>query len=539
MKGKGLIALTPILVFLGVYLVTSILIKDFYKVPVASAFLLASVYAVLISKGRLRQRLDTFSEGAGNPRILLMVWIFILAGAFAQTAKDIGAIDATVNLTLRVIPGSMLFAGLFFTACFISMSVGTSVGTIVALVPIATGIAQEAGFSEAFMAAIIVGGAFFGDNLSFISDTTIAATKALDCAMKDKFKANIRIVAPAVLLVFAIYVVKGLGVSVDVTPEAADSLKLVPYLLVLVLAFAGMDVMLILSLGLGVNLLIGLVTGSLGWDDWLSSVGEGIGGMGSLIIVTLLAGGMMALIRAGGGLDWLVGALTRRLAASPAAASSAAVSPAAVSSASHAASSPAASSSASHAASSPAAVSPAAVSPAAVSSASHAASSPAAVSSPESVAAASAPLLSETASAAPAPSPVAAASPAAAAAPAIAGSDRQSRRQRRGAELSIAALVSLANLCTANNTIAIITVGGIAKDISDRFGLDRKRVASILDTFSCFVQGLIPYGAQLLMASGLAGIGAAAIIRYLYYPFALGLVALAAIFIPASFRSRK
>jgi Na+/H+ antiporter NhaC len=451
MKKRGLIALTPILVFLGVYLVTSILIKDFYKVPVASAFLLASVYAVLISKGTLRQRLDLFSEGAGNPRILLMVWIFILAGAFAQTAKDVGAIDATVNLTLRVIPGSMLFAGLFFTACFISMSVGTSVGTIVALVPIATGIAQEAGFSEAFMAAIIVGGAFFGDNLSFISDTTIAATKALDCAMKDKFKANIRIVAPAVLLVFAIYVVKGLGVSVDVTPEAADPLKLVPYLLVLVLAFAGMDVMLILSLGLGVNLLIGLVTGSLGWADWLSSVGEGIGGMGSLIIVTLLAGGMMALIRAGGGLDWLVGALTRRLAASPAA-----------------------------------------------------------VSSPES-----------------------------AAAPVIAGYDRQSRRQRRGAELSIAALVSLANLCTANNTIAIITVGGIAKDISDRFGLDRKRVASILDTFSCFVQGLIPYGAQLLMASGLAGIGAAAIIRYLYYPFALGLVALAAIFIPASFHSRK
>ena len=490
MKKRGLIALTPILVFLGVYLVTSILIKDFYKVPVASAFLLASVYAVLISKGTLRKRLDLFSEGAGNPRILLMVWIFILAGAFAQTAKDVGAIDATVNLTLRVIPGSMLFAGLFFTACFISMSVGTSVGTIVALVPIATGIAQEAGFSEAFMAAIIVGGAFFGDNLSFISDTTIAATKALDCAMRDKFKANIRIVAPAVLLVFAIYVVKGLGVSVDVTPEAADPLKLVPYLLVLVLAFAGMDVMLILSLGLGVNLLVGLVTGSLGWADWLSSVGEGIGGMGSLIIVTLLAGGMMALIRAGGGLDWLVGALTRRLVSSPDAASPTAVYPAAA--------------------------------------------------SPESAAAASVPLPSETSAVAPdSEVSASAASAAAAAAPVIAGYDRQSRRQRRGAELSIAALVSLANLCTANNTIAIITVGGIAKDISDRFGLDRKRVASILDTFSCFVQGLIPYGAQLLMASGLAGIGAAAIIRYLYYPFALGLVALAAIFIPASFRSRK
>ena len=423
---RGLLALTPILVFLGIYLVTSVLIKDFYKVPVASAFLLASVYAVLISKGSLRERIDVFSEGAGNSKVLLMVWIFILAGAFAQTAKDIGAIDATVNLTLRVIPGSMLFAGLFFTACFISMSVGTSVGTIVALVPIATGIAHEAGFSEAFLAAIIVGGAFFGDNLSFISDTTIAATKALDCAMKDKFKANIRIVAPAVLLVFVIYVIKGIGVDVTVEPGAAEPLKLLPYILVLVLALAGMDVLLILSLGIGVNLLIGLFTGSLGWADWLSSVGEGISGMGSLIIVTLLAGGMMALIRAGGGLDWLVGALTRRLASSS--------------------------------------------------------SAPAA-----------------------------------------------SRRQRRGAELSIAALVSLANLCTANNTIAIITVGGIAKDIADRVGLDRRRVASILDTFSCFIQGLIPYGAQLLMASGLAGVGAAAIIRYLYYPFALGIVALAAI----------
>ena len=411
------------------YLVTSIVIKDFYKVPVASAFLLASVYAVLISKGSLRERLDVFSEGAGNPRILLMVWIFILAGAFAQTAKDIGAIDATVNLTLRVIPGSMLFAGLFFTACFISMSVGTSVGTIVALVPIATGIAQEAGFSEAFMAAIIVGGAFFGDNLSFISDTTIAATKALDCAMKDKFKANIRIVAPAVLVIFVIYIIKGIGVDVAVEPGIAEPVKLIPYLLVLVLALAGMDVLLILSIGIAVNLVIGLLTGSLGWVDWLSSVGEGIGGMGSLIIVTLLAGGMMALIRAGGGLDWLVSALTRRLGTS--------------------------------------------------------------------------------------------------------ASSAVSQRQRRGAELSIAALVSLANLCTANNTIAIITVGGIAKDVADRFGLDRRRVASILDTFSCFVQGLIPYGAQLLMASGLAGVGAAAIIRYLYYPFALGIVALAAIFIPS------
>ena len=467
MKKRGLLALTPILVFLGVYLVTSVLIKDFYKVPVASAFLLASIYAVIISRGSLRKRIELFSEGAGNSKVLLMVWIFILAGAFAQTAKDIGAIDATVNLTLKVIPGSMLFAGLFFTACFISMSVGTSVGTIVALVPIATGIAQETGFSPAFMAAIIVGGAFFGDNLSFISDTTIAATKALDCAMKDKFKANIRIVAPAVLLVFAIYIFKGVGVDVPVDTTPAAPIKLLPYIMVLVLAIAGMDVLLILSLGIAVNLIIGLLTGSLGWADWLSSVGEGIGGMGSLIIVTLLAGGMMALIRAGGGLDWLVGALTRRLGAAPA----------------------------------PAVTVSASTSPAAVP------VGPSTSSSSES---------DDSTSATPATS-----------------SGTVTVRQRRGAELSIAALVSLANLCTANNTIAIITVGGIAKDVADRFGLDRRRVASILDTFSCFIQGLIPYGAQLLMASGLAGVGAAAIIRYLYYPFALGLVALAAIFIPS------
>ena len=486
-KRRGLLALTPILVFLGVYLVTSILIGDFYKVPVASAFLLASVYAVIISRGTLRERVDTFSEGAGNSKVLLMVWIFILAGAFAQTAQDIGAIDATVNLTLRVIPGKLLFAGLFFTACFISMSIGTSVGTIVALVPIATGIAQEAGFSEAFMAAIIVGGAFFGDNLSFISDPTIAATKAMDCAMRDKFKANIRIVAPAVLLVFVIYIIKGAGVDAVIEPGAAEPVKLLPYLLVLVLALAGMDVLLILSLGIAVNLLIGLFTGSLGWTDWLASVGEGIGGMGSLIIVTVMAGGMMALIRAGGGLDYLVSALTSRLAPAPGSAS--------------------------------------------VSVPSLGSASVSVDASAPSSASASVPSLGSASVSVDASAPT----PGSASASASTPSSGPSRRQRRGAELSIAALVSLANLCTANNTIAIITVGGIAKDIADRFRLDRKRVASILDTFSCFVQGLIPYGAQLLMASGLAGVGAAAIIRYLYYPFALGLVALAAILLP-SFR---
>lgn len=433
-KKKGLLALTPLLVFLGVYLVTSIVIKDFYKIPVASAFTLASIYAVLISRGRpLRERVAQFSSGAADSKVLLMVWIFILAGAFAQTAKDIGAIEATVNLTLRLIPGSMLFAGLFFTACFISMSVGTSVGTIVALVPLATGIAQQTGMSVPFMTAIVVGGSFFGDNLSFISDTTIAATQALNCEMRDKFRANLRIVAPAVLVVFVIYIIKGSGLEVTVPHEQVEWLKLLPYLMVLVLAFIGMDVLLILSLGIVLNLGIGVITGSLGWTSWLASMGEGIGGMGSLIIVTLMAGGMMELMRLGGGLDFIVNTLTPELAAG----------------------------------------------------------------SPDSA----------------------------------------KPREKRRAELSIAVLVSLANLCTANNTIAIITTGGVAKDIQERFGLDRKRVASILDTFSCFVQGLIPYGAQLLMASGLAGVSSAAIIGHLYYPFALGIVSLLAILLPSWRRS--
>ena len=428
-RRKGLLALTPLLVFLGVYLVTSIVIKDFYKVPVASAFLLASIYAVLISRGRpLRERIASFSAGAADSKVLLMVWIFILAGAFAQTAKDIGAIEATVNLTLRIIPGSMLYAGLFLTACFISMSVGTSVGTIVALVPLASGIAQQTGISVPFMTAIVVGGSFFGDNLSFISDTTIAATQALNCEMRDKFKANLRIVAPAVLAVFVIYIIKGAGLAVEVPHEPVEWLKLLPYLLVLVLAFAGIDVLLILSLGIVLNLVIGFATGSLGWASWLASMGEGIGGMGSLIIVTLLAGGMMELMRQGGGLDFIVDSLT----------------------------------------------------------------------------------------------------------PHRTGFDSGvTRREKCRAELSIAVLVSLANLCTANNTIAIITSGGVAKDVQERFGLDRRRVASILDTFSCFVQGLIPYGAQLLMASGLSECGSASIINYLYYPFALGIVSLLAIVLPS------
>ena len=413
---SGWLALSPLFVFLCLYLVSSIIANNFYRIPISAAFLLASIYGILICRGKsLEERVSVFSRGAGNRNVLLMIWIFVLAGAFAATAKQIGAIDATVNLALRILPGKLLYAGLFLASCFISMSIGTSVGTIVALVPVAAGIAQEIGAGEAMITAIIVGGAFFGDNLSFISDTTIAATRTQECSMSDKFKVNLRIVGPAAFVVTLLYIFLGRNVSVVPEAGAVDLVLLIPYILVIILAITGVDVSAVLAIGIAVNAVIGFAQGSLDWSGWLEGIGSGISGMGDLIIVTMLAGGMLEVIRENGGLDFIVRGLTRHI------------------------------------------------------------------------------------------------------------------RGKRGAELSIAGLVSLANLCTANNTIAIITTGEIARDITRRFGLDPRKSASILDTFSCLIQGLIPYGAQLLMAAGLAGISSISIIGYLYYPFVMGVFALGAI----------
>ncbi|MBR1570302.1 MAG: Na+/H+ antiporter NhaC family protein [Bacteroidales bacterium] len=412
-KMNGWLALSPLAVFLAVYVAASLVARDFYKIPVAAAFIIASAYALLITRGveKTDDKLSIFSEGAGNKNVLLMIWIFVLAGAFAATAREIGAIDATVNATLHILPGKLIYAGLFLAACFISMAIGTSVGTIVALVPIASGIASETGIGIPFITAIVVGGAFFGDNLSFISDTTVAATKSQGCSMRDKFRANLWIAAPAAVIVAAVYVVMGLQVEAAPAAAPVQWLGLVPYLLVIGLALAGVNVVTVLAVGIGVNGVIGWATGAYGFVGWMASIGEGIGSMGELIIVSLLAGGLLEIIRYNGGMAFIIGGLTRRIGG------------------------------------------------------------------------------------------------------------------KRAAGFSIAALVSLVNLCTANNTIAIITVGPLAKDITERFGLDPRKTASILDTFSCFVQGIIPYGAQMLMASGLAGVSAAAIIGHLYYPFALGIVA--------------
>ena len=413
---KGLLALSPLAVFILLYLVTSIFAGDFYKVPISVAFMAASVYAIAISGGMtLQRRIATYSKGAATEQMMLMIWIFILAGAFANSAKAMGSIDATVNLTLSLLPPQMLLAGLFLAACFISLSIGTSVGTIVALTPIAAGVAEQTGTAVPLMTAVVVGGSFFGDNLSFISDTTIVATSTQGCKLSDKFRVNSFIVLPAAVVILVVYLF--LGTEVSAPPSVADVelIKVIPYIVVLVCAILGMNVMAVLTLGIMLTGVIGLLNGSYDVFGWFGAMGEGIIGMGGLIIVTMMAGGMLELIRQGGGIDCIIRLLTRHV------------------------------------------------------------------------------------------------------------------NGKRGAELAIAALVSMVDVCTANNTVAIITVGGIAKQIGDKFGIDNRKCASILDTFSCFAQGLIPYGAQLLMAAGLAQLNPVAILPYLYYPFAIGITALMAI----------
>ena len=407
-----MLALSPFIVFMVVYLVGSLLAGDFYKLPLTVAFLTASAYAICITpKIKLRERINIFSRGAGNENIMLMVWIFVLAGAFAQIADQMGAIDATVNLTLRFLPASMLLSGLFLAACFISLSIGTSVGAVVALTPVAVGIAEQTGSTLPLLVAVVVGGAFFGDNLSFISDTTIVATQTQGCKMNDKFKANIWLAAPAAILVFVLYIFLGKDIQAPQDITLMEWYKVIPYLSVLVLAISGVNVLVVLLIGILLAGGIGMLAGSFGLLDAMGAMGNGIMGMSELIIVTLLAGGMLALIRHNGGIDYLIHALTLHI------------------------------------------------------------------------------------------------------------------NGKRGAKGTMALLVVLADMCTANNTIALVTVGPMAREIADKYGIDKRLSASLLDTFSCVAQGLIPYGAQLLMAAGLAKITPFDILGYLYYPIALGVIA--------------
>lgn len=420
---KGLLALSPL--FLLIVLIVAFTVysvdashKD-TNLSLTVAFMISSIYAIAISGGMpIKSRVDTYSKGAGANNLMLMLWIYVLAGSFAASAKAMGAVDATVNLALSILPASMILPGLFLAACFISVSIGASVGTVVALVPIAAGLAHSMDVNIGMMTAIIVGGAYFGDNLSFISDTTVVATQTQNCKMSDKFRVNSLIVVPAAVIVLAIYAVMGIGLQAPTDIPEVEYVKVLPYLVVLVTAVAGMNVMAVLTMGtllcgvIGVSCQLLGATGGYGLFGWFSAMGNGIIGMGELVIIAMMAGGMLEIIRENGGINYIINKITAHVS------------------------------------------------------------------------------------------------------------------NKRGAELSIAALVSMVNVCTANNTVAILTVGNIAKKIGDKFGVDNRKAASILDTFSCSVQGLIPYGVQMLLAAGLANLSPMDILPYLYYPLAIGIAAL-------------
>ena len=430
---KGLLALSPIVVLLATYLAMSLGSGDFYKVSISVAFVIAAIYAVFALRGvsrSLQERVGIFSEGAADKNILYMIWIFILAGIFASTANAIGAVEATVDFTLHFVPSEFLPAGIFVAACFISLSIGTSVGTIVALTPVVTGLAMKMGVDVSQMVAIVVGGAFFGDNLSFISDTTIAATMTQGCKMKDKFRTNLLIVLPAALLSFGLYLSLGMsGAEIETAANLSEWYKMIPYLLVIVCAISGIDVLVVLVLGIFSAVVVGLVSGATTAVALCEKAGAGVVSMGELIIITLMAGGLMNMVKQGGGFEFITRAITRSV------------------------------------------------------------------------------------------------------------------KGRRGAEGAIAGLTFMTDVCTANNTIAIITVGPIARELSQRYGISPRKSASLMDTASCFAQGILPYGAQLLMACGLANktlndafgegacepISSLEIIPHLYYPMAIGVMVVLAI----------
>lgn len=409
---KGLISISPLLVFLAIYTSSSIICGDFYAASIIVSFLIACLYAILIFKGKsIEERFAVLARGAAKEDIMTMVLIFILAGAFAATAKQMGAIDATVNLTLSLVPMKMMLCGMFIAACFVSLSIGTSVGTIAALTPIACGIANETGLSLPLMVAVIIGGSYFGDNLSFISDTTIMATKTQGCKLKDKFRYNLKIALPAAIITLVLYLIAGTAATATPVEREINYLLIIPYIYILVSAICGLNVMMLLSTGTILAGTIGILNEKLTLAEWSSAMNNGIMGMSELIIVTLLAGGMIEVMKETGGIEYLKTKLTRRISS------------------------------------------------------------------------------------------------------------------RTGAEISIAGLVVLTDFCTANNTIAILTTGPLAKEISTLYKIDPRRTASILDTFSCFAQSVIPYGAQMLIAAGLASINPIEVIPYLYYPFVLGIVA--------------
>ncbi len=406
-------ALLPLLIFIVVYFITSLVLNDFYKMPMLVAFIIAALAGFLLFPSvSFNHKIDEFSKGAGDSGIMLMILIFLLAGAFAGLGKSIGAVQSTVDFALSFTSPRFLLAGLFLISCFISLSLGTSVGTVVALAPIAIGISESVPGTLAIGLAAVVGGSMFGDNLSMISDTTIAATRTQKVDMREKFKVNIWIALPAAAITFFLYIIlTPVNTNALIAPSSDYSLvKIFPYLFILVAALSGLHVIWVLVIGILLTLMIGLFTASTDLWPALQAMNEGMTSMFELSLICITIGGIVGLIKYYGGIDYILYQISRHIKTS------------------------------------------------------------------------------------------------------------------KGAELGIASLTVFVNAALANNTITILIAGPLAKDIADKHHVDPRRSASILDTMSCFVQGFLPYGAQVLAALAAASmtLSPIEILQHLYYPYLLG-----------------
>lgn len=412
-------ALFPLLLFMLLFLGVGIISGDFTTMPLNVAITITVIVALLMNrKEKFATKVEVFTKGAGHSNIIIMMLIFILAGAFSTTTEKMGGVTSTVNLGLSLIPENLIIVGLFIICMFVSISMGTSVGTVAAIAPVGFGFAQATDVSAALAMATVVGGAMFGDNLSMISDTTIAAVRTQHTKMKDKFKVNFRIVLPGAILTIVVLFFLTNGISMDHSKSYDFQLvKVIPYLLVLILALVGVNVIIVLIGGTVLSGIIGLIDGSFGWRGLLSAVSKGIIGMEDIAMIALLIGGLVGLIQHNGGIDWLLNVVRGRV------------------------------------------------------------------------------------------------------------------KSKRGAEIGIASLVSVADIATANNTISIIMSGPLAKNIADEYDVDPRKSASILDIFGGCFQGLLPYSPQVISAAGVAGISPFLLVPYSIYPIMLGVCGLIAILI--------
>ncbi len=410
-------ALIPLIIFVGMFLGVGIITGDFTTMPLNVAILVATIVGLVLNrKESFQKKVEIFTKGAGHSNIILMMLIFLLAGAFSQTTEDMGGVKSTVNLGLSLIPENLIIVGLFVICMFVSLSMGTSVGTVAAIAPVGFGLSQATDVSAAITMATVVGGAMFGDNLSMISDTTIAAVRTQKTKMSDKFKVNIKIVLPGAIFTVIVLWFLTNGAQIDASKSYDyDLIKVVPYLFVLILALFGVNVIIVLIGGIILSAIIGLFYGTFDWIGLLSSISKGIIGMEDIAIIALLIGGLVALIQHNGGITWLLNFVRNRV------------------------------------------------------------------------------------------------------------------KSKRGAELGIAGLVSVADISTANNTISILMAGPLAKDISDEYGVDPRKSASILDMFASCFQGLLPYSPQLIAAAGVASISPFELVPYAIYPMILGICGLIAI----------